>query len=724
MDDQTQFAWADFYQELADALLPYRHNREGLIGRIVAGFDSAGLTLPKLECDGIPKDMDPFTVFGLFNKKQSNANRVAILGAFAEVFGLSSSIPTAFEGAPLLNNLNATFYRFSDDAALGEHDFDLLWDVFIAALALADSASDANRSAFCDAYNAARQLKGNKFKLTMGLFWIRPYSYVSLDSRNRWFIDEMGGLDGAVGETLNDLKDVPPADEYLALCENVLGALRDADCEFSTLPELSYAAWKISEEVNQANKSQIEGKVSTAAVNAALMPMKTERGVHYWLYSPGYGAYRWDELYGQGTMTIGWDELGDLSKYSNRDEIQAALCEKLGGEGSHKNDALTTWQFAHELKPGDVVYAKKGLSELVGRGVVAGGYEHHPEAGVEFVNERSVEWTHKGLWKYPAGQAAMKTLTDITQKAELVEMLEALFAEPERAVDAPISSNPSYAKEDFLADVFMEEDSYNVLAALVTRKKNVILQGAPGTGKTYCAKRLAYSLMGERDQGRICMVQFHQSYAYEDFIEGFRPTETGFELRKGSFHAFCKRAEADQSRDYFFIIDEINRGNLSKILGELFMLIEEDKRGEKLRLLYSDEEFSVPKNVYIIGTMNTADRSIAMMDYALRRRFAFFELRPGFSTTSFKSYQSAFQSGRFDSLITRIESLNTAICDDEELGDGFVIGHSFVSNLSDADSGTLRLIVDFELAPLLREYWFDDAQKADYWISKMHEALS
>ena len=140
---------------------------------------------------------------------------------------------------------------------------------------------------------------------------------------------------------------------------------------------------------------------------------------------------------------------------------------------------------------------------------------------------------------------------------------------------------PIYTAEQFLDDVFMNEEDYDTLMQLMRRKKNVILQGPPGVGKTYAAKRLAYSMMGVKDKERVKLVQFHQSYSYEDFVMGYRPTETGFELRTGAFYNFCKQAEEDSEKDYFFIIDEINRGNLSKIFGELFMLIENDKRGWK-----------------------------------------------------------------------------------------------------------------------------------------------
>lgn len=223
----------------------------------------------------------------------------------------------------------------------------------------------------------------------------------------------------------------------------------------------------------------------------------------------------------------------------------------------------------------------------------------------------------------------------------------------------------------------MSKENYNKLKNLIKRKKNVILQGAPGVGKTYAAERLAFSMMGEKDTSRVMMVQFHQSYSYEDFIMGYRPDDSGFVLTKGPFYNFCKEAEPDD-KDYFFIIDEINRGNLSKIFGELLMLVENDKRGKEIRLLYQDEQFSVPENIHIIGMMNTADRSLAMIDYALRRRFAFYEFEPAFETDGFMEYQANIAYKKFDKLIETIISLNKVISEDEALGSGFRIGHSYL----------------------------------------------
>jgi len=281
----------------------------------------------------------------------------------------------------------------------------------------------------------------------------------------------------------------------------------------------------------------------------------------------------------------------------------------------------------------------------------------------------------------------------------------------------------SYSSEDFLSEVYMNEEQYHTLQSLVLKKKNLILLGAPGVGKTFAAERLAYSMMGKKDKSRVIMVQFHQSYSYEDFIMGYRPTETGFSLSDGPFYQFCKTAEHDDERPYFFIIDEINRGNLSKIFGELLMLIEHDKRGKELRLLYSNEQFSVPKNVYIIGMMNTADRSLAMIDYALRRRFAFFEFKPAFESDGFKAYQEDKKNEKFDRLVDTVVSMNNIITEDPSLGSGFQIGHSYFSTNQMIDNEWLSELVEYELIPLLSEYWFDEPSNFDHWSGKLRGAI-
>lgn len=285
--------------------------------------------------------------------------------------------------------------------------------------------------------------------------------------------------------------------------------------------------------------------------------------------------------------------------------------------------------------------------------------------------------------------------------------------------------NKSYSKTDFLDEVFMTEDRYDELSALLKNKKNIILQGAPGVGKTFTAKRLAYSLMGAQDDDCVEFVQFHQNYSYEDFMMGYKPVEDGFELKKGIFYNFCRKAENQPSKDFFFIIDEINRGNLSKIFGELLVLVERDYRGTKIKLAYNGngESFSVPKNLYIIGMMNTADRSLAMIDYALRRRFSFIEINPGFDSAGFIAYQNGLNDRTLNNLVAKVQDLNREISADPSLGTGFCIGHSYFCGQEVCTDEWLRSVVDFDILPMLSEYWFDEKAKRQKWESALHGAL-
>ena len=280
--------------------------------------------------------------------------------------------------------------------------------------------------------------------------------------------------------------------------------------------------------------------------------------------------------------------------------------------------------------------------------------------------------------------------------------------------------NPRYTEEDFLNDVYISKEAYQRMKTLLLTKKNIILQGAPGVGKTYSAKRLAYSLMGEIDKARVEFIQFHQSYTYEDFIMGYKPNEEGgFYLKKGVFYTFSKKAKADPERPYFFIIDEINRGNLSKIFGELLMLIENEYRGETVKLAYSDEMFDVPANLYIIGMMNTADRSLAMIDYALRRRFSFIDMHPGFDSKGFEKYKSALNNELFDRAIDVVGMLNDVIAKDDSLGEGFCIGHSYFCNQKTFSEEWLRNVIEYDIIPMLREYWFDNNAQFEQQSSRL-----
>lgn len=282
----------------------------------------------------------------------------------------------------------------------------------------------------------------------------------------------------------------------------------------------------------------------------------------------------------------------------------------------------------------------------------------------------------------------------------------------------PISKDAAidaYTKSDFLDEVYMTEKRYENLVAVLRNKKNIILQGAPGVGKTFAARRLAWSMMGEQDDSRIEFVQFHQNYSYEDFMMGYKPVEDGFELKYGVFYRFCQKAANQPDKEFFFIIDEINRGNMSKIFGELLMLIEKDYRGTKATLAYNGLSFSVPKNLYIIGMMNTADRSLAMIDYALRRRFSFFEMEPGFDSEGFIHYKNGLNNETLNELISKVKDLNHEIALDKSLGKGFCIGHSYFCGRDICTDEWMHSIVDYDILPMLSEYWFDDPNKLLRW---------
>ena len=830
MKEQNQFDWVDFYKEFAIILLDYKGKRIELIDKVKAIYQDAGIKMPTLEKDNNIVDIDPFTVFGLFNKKLKDDNRIKILSAIKNLFDVKAQVPTSFDSLPVLNPQNSTFYYFVGKR--DEEDIEILWSLFASAISYTKSPMEDNLKTLSHYFDLAINKKGNgNSKITMGLYWIAPDTFLNLDSRNEWYIYKSGKIPTNIVEELPEVEDKILAKKYFKIMELLKIYLKSDDSNLKNFKELSFEAWRYSEEVNEQLKSKKDVKSSKAAVirwfgpliqalrdlggsatpsearakiienedlsddeisavrgknkvnkfenevafarsylvNAGYIDKSvfgvwtlTEAGntvdmtpelasetykrvmssstgnskntafpdddvhtVRYWMYSPGKDSFMWDELYDSGIMAIGWGEIGDLSTFETKDEMKEKMKEVFDESLSYTNSAHATWQFANEMKIGDVVFVKRGLHEIIGRGIVMSDYEYDSEREDEYKNIRQVEWTHKGNWAHP-GQAVAKTLTDITPYTDYVEKLKTIFeSESEEEGEEVEIIYPEYTKEDFLSEVYMSDEDYEKLKDVLRIKKNIVLEGAPGVGKTFVARRLAFSIMGVKDVERVMMVQFHQSYSYEDFIMGFRPSAEGFELRRGAFYNFCKKAEIDGDKDYFFIIDEINRGNLSKIFGELFMLIENDKRGVSLQLLYTDERFSVPKNVHIIGMMNTADRSLAMLDYALRRRFAFFEIKPGFNSEGFKEYQNSIQNEKFDKLIACIENLNIVITNDESLGEGFCIGHSYFCNLSFdlIEEQVLEGIVEYEFIPLLKEYWYDEPTKVREWTNNLRSAI-
>lgn len=408
-------------------------------------------------------------------------------------------------------------------------------------------------------------------------------------------------------------------------------------------------------------------------------------------------------------------ELGDIQTYTSHND---------------KNNKRRIYKYFQEVKPGDLVIGYESTPVKQIKAI----FEITESLHLDDIEGEIISFEIKEIVKAPLTWDELKENKGLencevfkNNQGSLFSLNEEEFEIIRDLIDDKNIVIEKETKEIIIKEYSIFDDSekpffdrkeIDEIIQSIEVKKNIVLQGPPGVGKTFVAEKLAFEMMKTTDKNRIKMVQFHQSYAYEDFIQGIRPSGNAFKVKPGIFFEFCKKAEQDKNNKFFFIIDEINRGNLSKIFGELMMLIESDKRGKyQVPLTYSDKDdvpFSVPDNLYIIGTMNTADRSLAIVDYALRRRFRFISLQPKFNVL-FTSFLKA--KGVSDPLIqkitNRINVLNATIKADKNLGEGFLIGHSYFCNSFTTDEDEwYRGIVKYEIAPLLEEYWFDDLEKA------------
>lgn len=673
------------YEELANLLLDWEDRQPDLIA-ILEELRAEGVKiLPLTDQDEsgssfLLTEIDPFTFFASFNRGIRNQERLAILSRLKQLFGASSALPSDFDGVPVVNNQRSWFIAYKHKRKTD--DVTRLWQVF--RLALQENALGSPD--FAKAFDEALEVWGVSTNLTMGLFWIRPNEFLNLDQTNRDYLRIKLPGNGLTSRFYIDVMLKLRKDERsLAQISHDAWLFKDKPESPPILSECSYwlagAYWEDRDPPDQSSRFLEEG-----------------------IWQNGYEDRYLDTV---KSIKVG-DQIAIKASATQRKNlpfdgqgktVSRMTIKAIGTVVSNRGDGRTIEvEWKSSFKPRDWYFYT--YQPTLWKLRLEKTYEYR-----EFV-EKLIDF----VWG------------NVPQDYDW--FLERLVSDEGKAV---LSKNEPFGIEDIVASgAFLTENELESIVARLKSKKNLILQGAPGVGKTFLARMLAYALMGEKDLSRVQFVQFHQTFCYEDFVRGYRPLpeKAGtFSLQDGVFYKFCKQAQSDPERDYVFIIDEINRGNLSQIFGELLMLLEGDKRGAEhaVELVYShpsETRFFVPSNLHVIGLMNLADRSLAVVDYALRRRFAFVTLAPMFESNHFKQWllERRMNGALVDLIVDRLSALNREIRDDALLGVNYQVGHSFFcpkgTNFSELDRTWYEAIVRTEVAPLLREYWFDNGKRA------------
>lgn len=688
----SRFTWMPLFSEVGRLLLDWERRQHELIA-CLNGLREKGVKVTPLsdqDKDGarfLMKEIDPFTFMGSFNRQTRPEERLVILAEVKRLLDAKSPLPDDFDGVPLLNNQQSWFIGYQSKR--GVDDVATLWKVF--RLALGESPLDNPQ--FALAFDAALQVWGVSINLTMGLFWIRPDVFLNLDSVNRNFLDIKLPSEGLTARF------------YIETVKSI--AKRGKD-----LAELSYEAWQLAKQPAAERKTTANGYWLVGAYWDNRDPAdQTERFVNEGIWQNGYEDKYLDEV---KSIKVG-DRIAiktsatqkkDLPFDGRGNTVSKMIIKAIGTVVANRGDGRTVeveWDSNFQAKTWYFYTYQKTIWKI--RTDPEYSYNKISKRLINFVwhgESQDYDWFCREWWGSDHAPPSPGVL------------------------DGNLTYEP-YDVENIVADVFVDKDQIIEALDRIRSKKNLILQGAPGVGKTFIARKLAYALLKEKANDRIEMIQFHQTFSYEDFVRGYRPCSEksgAFELQDAIFHRFCKRAQDDPDRDYVFIIDEINRGNLSQIFGELLMLIEGDKRGPdfSVPLVYQkagEARFFVPGNVHLIGLMNVADRSLAIVDYALRRRFAFMTLIPQYASPVFRQWllERQMKPELVDLLVSRMVSLNQQIAEDPLLGENYVVGHSFFCPkgdiFGDLDTKWYESIVRTEIVPLLKEYWFDNSKRVE-----------
>jgi 5-methylcytosine-specific restriction protein B len=642
----STFTWIPLYRELATCLADWETRQPELIAMLLQ-LRAEGVKVTPMndqDADGsrfLLKEIDPFTFFATFNRGIREKERLAILSGVKKLLGAHEPLPEDFSGIPIVNNQKSWFIAYQPKRK--PDDVPRLWRVF--RLALADNPLE--NPEFAQAFDQALEVWGTSTNLTMGLFWIRPDTFLNLDQTNRTFLKIELPTQGL------------SATFYVDTVRSILKRGRP-------FAELSYDAWLAAQSPD-----------SSSVPSDNLLPAEKD----YWLV----GAY-WDGS-DPPDQTDRFKEEGKWQNGYQDRYLDVVKSMKVGDRIAIKAAATQRKNLPFDSRGRTVSRMTiKAIGTIVanrndGRTVEVEWEEFEPKEWYFFTNQQTI-WRLRREPDYQHRQYSEKLIDFIWRGVpqDYEWFCNKWWESTETTVPTDKEGLESVAIEPFgiedmvAAGVFLAENELQQIIGRLRSKRNVIIQGAPGVGKTFLARMLAYALMEEKTNDRVQFVQFHQTYSYEDLVRGYRPLpdEGGkFGLQDSVFFKFCKQAASDPERDYVFIIDEINRGNLSQIFGELLMLIEGDKRGPEhaVELVYQrpgEGRFFVPSNVYIIGLMNLADRSLAVVDYALRRRFVFVTLTPQYESALFRTWLSdrGMKPDLVDLIVQRISALNQEIRDD------------------------------------------------------------
>ena len=689
--NEATFIWSEIYEEFATKLLEYKNDRKNLISKLQNVYEEIDMKLSKMESNGEILDIDPFTIFGLFNKGITDDNRKRILGEIAKQFNLKNKVPFSFEGIPLVNNLRSTFFNFAEER--GENDINNLWEVFESAIRYADNPTQGNKLKIESTYNNVIKQKGIQWNITMGLYWIRPNTYINLDSKNREFIIKQKILPEQFIKEVNQFKNVPNGEQYIQLCDLLLEKIKDGQYGYRDFKELSFIAYERNmsvDTVTQHNTQNTDiakntilygppgtGKTYNTVMyavaiieNKKLEEIKKE---NYTEVIDRYNKYKEDGLIEFTTFhqSYGYEEFIEgikpviHSDEEDETDIQYEVvpglfkkfCDIAGKPILRKekcdigiNESPTIWKISLEGSG-----ENSTRTECMKNEHIRIGYD---EYGREITN----------LFKGAAGRHILNYFINDMSIGDIV-----MSCYDCNTVDAIGVVTGEYEWHD-------EYPEYKRL-----RKVNWIVKGIKeNIIKINNGSRLSNPTVYKLRMDLSDVMEIIEKYS-KNTIE-----------------------VEEKKKNHVFIIDEINRGNISKIFGELITLIEPTKRigqteGQKVRLPYSQKLFGVPNNVYLIGTMNTADRSIATIDTALRRRFNFKEMLPDAEVLDGIYVEDVSIKDIFIKMNKRI----TVLFDREH-----TLGHAYFLPLKDAPTiETLADIFENSIIPLLQEYFYEDYEK-------------